>query len=348
MRRLIPPLLITILAFFILSCSYLDFFSQDDGDTDKKQDTKKEEAYKDKLKELLKGDPFVYVSTNNGQGSIAIVDSDLDAKTENISIGDKVNDVTMKPDGTEAYVCTSESDKIFIIDLKTKQVTDTLELKDNPMKVAFHPNGSKAYATHSYSNYISIIDTEKKEVEKTVQVGKYPVPIAVSFDGSKAYVGHSMKFEMGETQKMTLPDGSEIEVPIGIPTVELGDKHISVIDLKTEKVIANIPVSGFCAGVAVTPDGKRVYATTSSVDVTGLMSGQEPDPNAKDTVSVIDTASNTIEKEISFDTGTGPSALAVTPDGKEVYTICGTSDSSYVIDTLKNEIKATIPLDIGG
>ena len=54
-------------------------------------------------------------------------------------------------------------------------------------------------------------------------------------------------------------------------------------------------------GVAVTPDGTKVYVTNYG----------------SNTVSVIDTATNTVTATVTV--GTNPRGVAVSPDGKKVY-----------------------------
>jgi YVTN family beta-propeller protein len=62
------------------------------------------------------------------------------------------------------------------------------------------------------------------------------------------------------------------------------------------------PTGTFPVGVAVTPDGKHAYVTNEG----------------DGTVSVIDTATNTVEAA-TLPVGTVPFGAAVTPDGKRVY-----------------------------
>lgn len=342
MRKLIIPALLAVLAVFLLSCSLCQQLLPGGEKLKEALKTVQHETYQDKLKKLLNGLPIMYVVTNNGGGSITIMDSKTDAKIDTIPVGEKLNNVAMDPYGNELYITTYEGDRVLIIDIKTKKVVKTLQLKDGPASLAFHPDGSKVYITHMNSNYVSVIDTKKREVTKTIQVGQFPYPIVISFDGTRAYVGHYLKFELGEKQTIM-----GVEVP-GMPKITEGSKEVVVIDLKTDKVIARIPLKGFCRGLAISPNGKILYASTASIDVSGLLSGQAPVAGAQDTVTVIDATKNVVIKEIPFELGSGPSNVAVTPDGKEVYSICGATDAAYVIDTSKNEVKTRIPLDVGG
>jgi YVTN family beta-propeller protein len=72
-------------------------------------------------------------------------------------------------------------------------------------------------------------------------------------------------------------------------------------------------------GVAVTPDGSKVYVTNLN----------------DNTVSVIDTAMNKVITTISV--GPNPLAVAVTPDGSKVY-VTSLSGTVSVIDTVSNTV----------
>jgi YVTN family beta-propeller protein len=88
-----------------------------------------------------------------------------------------------------------------------------------------------------------------------------------------------------------------------------------------------VTVRNFPNGVAVTPDGAKVYVSNKY------------DNN----VSVIDTATNTVTTTIPV--GNEPLGIAVTPDGTKVYVAnegVG-SESVSVIDTATNTVTATVP-----
>lgn len=89
-------------------------------------------------------------------------------------------------------------------------------------------------------------------------------------------------------------------------------------------VTDTITVGKYPTAVAVTPDGTRAYVTNS----------------VSDTVSVIDTATNTVD-------GTpipteDPIGVAVTPDGSRVYVTNEAIDKVTVFDTADNSILDTI------
>src|ERR1017187_3791805 len=106
--------------------------------------------------------------------------------------------------------------------------------------------------------------------------------------------------------------------------ITTGSNNVSVIATGTKTVTATIPV-GSSYGVAVAPDGSKVY-------VTNFVSG---------TVSVIATGTNTVTATIPV--GTQPVGVAVTPDGSKVYVANLVSGTVSVIATGTNTVTATIP-----
>jgi YVTN family beta-propeller protein len=95
-------------------------------------------------------------------------------------------------------------------------------------------------------------------------------------------------------------------------------------------VTATIPVGNVPTGVAVTPDGRKIYVANVN----------------SDSVSVIDTAKNKVTATIPVGTFRGPNGVAVTPDGRKVYVTNFRSNNVSVIDTAKNKVTATIPVGL--
>jgi YVTN family beta-propeller protein len=77
-------------------------------------------------------------------------------------------------------------------------------------------------------------------------------------------------------------------------------------------------------GVAINPDGTRAYVTDQS----------------SNSVSVIDTASNTVFADVGV--GRVPFGVAVTPEGSRAYVTNQSSNSVSVIDTASNTVVTTV------
>ena len=113
-------------------------------------------------------------------------------------------------------------------------------------------------------------------------------------------------------------------IPEGVST-----ENVTVIDTATNTVTANVPVGNGPFGVAVTPDGGKVYVTNSG---------------HSNNVSIINTATNTVTTNVSV--GISPEGVAVTPDGKNVYVTNHDSNTVSVINTINNTAYATVLVEI--
>lgn len=300
--------------------------------------------YLQKLLENLKEPSTIFVAANNSRGDVVAIDSSSDKEIWRVPFQGEIFNLALKPDGSELYVSSEKSKKIYILDLDKKKIVGSLSFKDGPSFIAFMPDGTKAYVTHYPADYISVIDVAKKEIVKTIKAGKHPVVIAITYDGKKAYVGHSIFVDFSKQKTMKIRG---ITVPVGLPSFSEGPKEVTIIDLSKDEVEARLSVPGLCNGIAVRPDNKLVYAAISSVDVSGIMGGKIK-KGKEDTILVIDIDTNKVVAKIKFEPGSGPKAIAFTPDSKKAYAICGVRDDATVIDAQRHKIIKRIPLKLGG
>ncbi len=113
----------------------------------------------------------------------------------------------------------------------------------------------------------------------------------------------------------------------GIPLVPVAGT-VSIINTSTNTVASSINVGTNPFGVAISPDGTRVYVTNYG----------------SNTVSVINTATNTVISTIAV--GSFPMGVAVSPDGTTAYVANQVSNNVSVISTSTNTVTATIPVSL--
>src|SRR6476619_1954961 len=120
------------------------------------------------------------------------------------------------------------------------------------------------------------------------------------------------------------PDGSRLYI------TNEAESTVDVADLKTLKVIKHIPLTNHPNNIAVSKDGKRVYAA--------IVAGAGA-------VDVIDTTTLTRVKSIR--TEGGIHNVYVTPDGKWVVAGSIPGTTIHVIDQKTEEMAWTVPTDDG-
>lgn len=248
--------------------------------------------------------------------------------------------------GTFAYVTNSADNSVSVIDTSSDTVIDTIPVGFFPTDIAASPDGNYVYVPIFSENFIYVINTSTNTTQHfiTTAAGSKPIGIAVAPNGFVYNVNFSNatvfvidpsimievdNFMVGSIFPIDLaiaPDGSKAFVVNAV-----GPKNVKVIDLSANLVTATITTSQQSMGVAINPAGTRLYVTN-------------PMPN---TVSVINTATNTVIATVPMAAGGFPRGVAVRPDGLFAYVVLQGSSSVAVIDTGTNTVSATIPLTAG-
>ena len=150
-----------------------------------------------------------------------------------------------------------------------------------------------------------------------------------------------------------------------------GGNQVAAIDTTTSKVMKMIGVGSRPGAIAVTPDGKTAYVATSGgvvpVDTTTNTAGAvikgtkgagyiavTPDgktayvtyiQSTPDHVTAVDTATNTVIKQIAWKPGTvwNSSPIVISPDSKTAY-IASTAGTLTPLDTATNTLGKPIRL----
>jgi YVTN family beta-propeller protein len=242
-----------------------------------------------------------------------------------VPVGSLPFSLVVSPDSSLVYVGNESLNSISGINAATNKVAFTISVSGQPFYLAITPHGTKLYATLLGSNADLEFSTVTRQLVQSYGTGASPGPQAVSPDGSLVYISNLDDGTVTVISKNSLlspitvggspvalaftPNGSSAYVTnqSQLPNFQY---YVSVISTSTNTVSAviDIPYYPF-GGVAVSPDGSKVYVTgidTSSTEVV---------------VAVIDTATNQITNTIPLRRGVHlvPGIPALTPDGKFLY-----------------------------
>ena len=155
-----------------------------------------------------------------------------------------------------------------------------IAVKNGPISgIATSPDGTRLLVTNYGRNSVSVIDTDTCRVVETVADLNEPFAIAMgSEDAERAYVS----------------------------TVSMAYDSIGVIDVPTNTVVATHPLALSVSDLAVSPDGRYVYASRSGVR------GAD--------VAALDTTTCRVEVlEVATRPGTTTECVRVSPDGGRLY-----------------------------
>jgi YVTN family beta-propeller protein len=195
-----------------------------------------------------------------------------------------------------------------------------------------------AAITNSTSGRLALVDTQTDRIFGNFFIGEGGVGVAVSPDGSRVFIGHHDFGRVSVFNALTLSLLADIPVgrgPLGLASQDRNKVYVanqntgtvSVItatDAVTYKLTATIDIGREPRGVAVSPDGRKLYVTFH------------------DNVSVIDAATN--DQNLIFDGGHRPVGVAVSPDGSKFYVANEGSDTVSALATATNAVIATIPV----
>ena len=262
--------------------------------------------------------------------------------------------VAVSPDGKRAYVTDFGSGALAAVDTASKKVVYSVPVGSEPVSVVVSPDSSTVYVANSFSNSVTVVDAEtfkRKTIVIPNQYQGYPSFIAVAPDGKTVYVavnnpqpdfGNAICWIVGiDTSTRQVTSATRIRYPMAL-TLSADGKAIYVIggfsdtlytiSTATHKITHAVdlpsspPTQPVTGGIAVTPDGTKVFATDSGT--AGIF---EVDLTTQKFVEMIPV-------------GQAPGSLAITHDGSELWATDLRATSAWVIDIATGSVIKGIPL----
>jgi YVTN family beta-propeller protein len=259
---------------------------------------------------------------------------------------------------TVVVVCKSDF-QLALVDPATEKVLLKLPTGLGPHEVAVSPDGRTAYVSNfgRYSIYpagdtkhdkagntITVIDLTERKVKTTFDLGSHTGPhgMVVSRDGKIVWMTTETPQAVLEVDSATgkilhvwntTQERSHMIVALPNETkfyvTNTVSGSVSVIERSTGevKVLATGPGT---EGIAISPDGKEVWAA-SRLD---------------DKISVISTATDSIVAAFPSG-GKGPKRMDFTPDGSQVWVTNPSSNQTTVFDAHARQLLASLTLSKG-
>lgn len=284
---------------------------------------------------------YAYV-TNSEADTVKVLDTSTNSVVDTIDVGKAPVGVAVAAGGELVYVANSGEDTVSIIDAETDAVEGTVEVGSQPRYLAVTPDGKRVYVANASSGNASVIDTETRNVIKTIPIGSDPQRVAVTPDGAYVYVtdgyGEDVAIVSTATDEVVadLPSPafpSDVVIPARGGFAYVAYKEVlgsfggvSAIDGSTLSEAWSLGIGGSPYGIIASPDGTRVYL--------GHLSGE---------ISVIEPATEQVLALIGATAG--GYAMAITPDGKYVYSLG--SEEVAVVSTASNSVVTYLKLGQG-
>lgn len=198
-----------------------------------------------------------------------------------------------------------------------------------PGGIAIDENNGLLYVTLNRTNTLCIVNLKTNTVETQIPVGIAPYSVVIS--GDKGYVTNwgGRRPLAGDVTGPTSDSEAVVDPETGIAS----SGTVSVIDLTTRQVTAEIEIGLHPAGMVLSPDQSRLFVANANSDF----------------VSVIDTKTDQVVQELNtkpmekLPLGSAPNALTISPDGKLLYVANGGNNALAVIDLSTGKVSGLIP-----
>src|SRR3954469_25671488 len=150
----------------------------------------------------------------------------------------------------------------------------------------------------------------------------------------------------GDTASSAEPSSASTGDELAYVTNE-DSQNLSVIDTRTDSLIATIPVGTRPRGVKVSPDGRLVYvALSGSPKCPPSMSDAECEKlkadKSKDGIAVVDAASRRVAKVLPG--GSDPETFDISEDGSTLFVSNEDAGTASIVDIASGKIRSTVPV----
>jgi YVTN family beta-propeller protein len=286
-----------------------------------------------------------------GAQSLAIIDPATGSVLASVPEGGITgHEVIASSDGKLAFVPIygnsgvgkpgTDGRNITVIDIASHRVVGNIAFDHGirPHCPMIGPKDGLLYVTTEIDKTITIIDPKTLKIIGAIPTGQPESHMLIlSHDGRRAY------------------------------TANVGPGTVSVIDLKTRKVLKVVPVSANTQRISISPDDKWVFtadqtkpqmavvdtaagAVAQWIPMEGIGYGSAPTPDGhwlivalpdQNKVAVIDLKTMQVARTVAV--SAYPQEVLVRPDGKSAYVSCEHANEVAEIDTTTWTVTRTIP-----
>lgn len=266
-------------------------------------------------------------------------------------------EIAFFPDGRKAVVTGGwQADEVLILDLITWTIVhripgqaggDPATQRTFPKVVTFAPDGSRFYVTYWKSNNVAVFSAFTYELLGLVPAGVNPRGIAITPDGKKGYVANFDTRGSSITVFRAVPPFGVLETIAPIPN----PRHVAISHDGRFAYVSLFGASGGVVKIDTATDA--VAARSSGTGLRGKTLALSPDDRwvflanfGSDTVSVL--SASDLEEIARYPTGKEPCGLAVSRDGRRLFTTDWDDDQVRVWEVVVRAPGAPALLELQG
>lgn len=256
-----------------------------------------------------------------------------------IRVGAEPEGVALSPDGRTVYVANQGTRVLSVVDATSRRVTP-VRLRHTPRFVTTSRDGRLVFVS-MYENDkksgsgVAVVDAASRKVVRYLATGEQPYTLAVGPDDRLWVPIHSKRRVELYAAADQRPDG-QVNVPPNPHAVAFSARlmraftanhesnAVSIIDMRTDRLLRSVPVSRSPHSVAVSPDGGTV-----------LVAGYEAN-----TADLIDA--RTMRRTGPFRVGKKPQSVAFAGDGRHAYVVNEGDNTVSVLDGRTGAVTATV------
>ncbi|HEX8910970.1 MAG TPA: PQQ-binding-like beta-propeller repeat protein [Humisphaera sp.] len=309
----------------------------------------------------VSADGALLACSNRDSGTVTVVDLKRNAKLCEVAVGHKPEGVSFLGRSHKLAVAVYHDDVVALVDADAGKVIGKVDVLDEPYGVVSSADGSRLYVTLSYPGKVVEIDPAAGKVTRTFEAGPFARGIAIAPAGDRLFV---TEYYTSAVIAIDVATGKSVDRWAGLSSDNLARQvtlhptrgkaylphirsaterahgegsifpYISVIDTPAGegKRRKRLPMDSFTSTyvtanpweVAVTPDGRRLFAVFSGT-------------NDLFACEVVDDDYRELRHKGTVQLGNNPRAVSVSPDGATfyVYNALDFAVVAYDVATLK-------------
>ena len=294
--------------------------------------------------------------SNKWSDNIYIIDLSTFSVEDTLKTGNGPAGLSLSADGDYLYVVNSYSSDISVINLLTGIEEKRLTAGNNPTGIRISPDGKLLFITSRRTLSKPFGDTLKCELTVLSDINKR---VAERLDIKSAYIMENIAFT---------PSGDLALIPLvrpknNVTTVQVENGWMMTTGIgifeqgspgKSAQLLLDEPNAYYPDpfGIAVTPDGKKGFISSSGVDCISVIDVDSiRSILAESSDEMLNTFSNHLGVSSRFvikriPTGANPKGMVISPDGKKLYVAEHLQDRIAVIST--DSLTTIGTIDLGG